>query len=270
MKSTIYSIKGQKKSQIELPIQFSTKIRTDLIKRAVIAIQNNSRQRYGADPLAGTKQGDATPKRRRKYGTTYGYGVSRVKRKVLWHRGSRFGWAGAFVANAIGGRRAFPPKAEKDYSQKLNKKERRLAICSAIAATGNKDSIEKRTSTASKISEFPIILESKFETLSKTKQVRELLEKLGLKDELERVSKRKVRPGIAKLRGRKYKTKKGILFIVSKKCELQKAAKNLPGSDVAVVSDLNAKTLAPGAQPGRIAVWTESAIEELSKRRLFK
>ncbi len=54
MKSPIYSIKGEKKTPIDLPIQFSENLRTDLIKRAVLAVQANSRQPYGADPLAGT------------------------------------------------------------------------------------------------------------------------------------------------------------------------------------------------------------------------
>ncbi len=270
MKASVYSITGQKKSQIELPIQFSEEIRPELIKRAVLSIQSNSRQKYGADPLAGTKQGEATPKRRRKYRTTYGYGISRIKRKIMWHRGSRFGWAGAFVANAVGGRKAFPPKSEKNFSQKINKKERKLAICSAIAATARKELVEKRNHRISEINEFPIIIESKIESLSKTKDVLNFLSKIKLESEIKRTSKKKIRPGISTMRGRKYKIKKGPLFVVSKKCPLQKSAKNILGTEISAVSDLNAELLAPGAVPGRLVIWSENAIKELEERRIFK
>ena len=269
MKTNIYSINGEKKSQIELPIQFSEEIRKDLIKRAVHAVQNNSRQPYGSDPLAGTRQGEATPKRRRKYRTTYGYGISRIKRKFMWHRGSRFGFVGAFVANAVGGKKAFPPSADRDFSQKINKKEKRFAIRSAISATAIKDLILERNHCVDKVNEFPIIIESKLESLSKTKDVINIFNKLNLKDELERISKKKIKSGLSTMRGRKYKVKKGPLFVVSKKCSLQKAARNVIGTEVELVSNLNAELLAPGTQPGRLVIWSEDAIKELNEKRLF-
>ncbi len=268
MKAQVYSITGQKKSQIELPIQFSEEIRTDLIKRAVHSIQANSRQPYGSDPNAGTRQGNSTPKRRKRFGTTYGYGISRVKRKVMWNRGTRFGWVASFVANAVGGRKAFPPLAEKVYSQKINKKEKRLAIRSAIAATLSKDLVISRGHKINNVS-LPIIVESKIESLSKTKQVRELFKKLNLIAELERTAEKKVRAGVSRLRGRKYKIKKGPLFVVSKKCSLQKSSKNILGVDVCEVSNLNAELLAPGTQPGRLVIWSEDAIKEMNEKRLF-
>jgi large subunit ribosomal protein L4e len=41
------------------------------------------------------------------------------------------------------------------------------------------------------------------------------------------------------------------------------AARNLPGVDVVLVKDLNVELLAPGAKPGRLTVFTKSAIEYL-------
>ncbi|MHA1735458.1 MAG: 50S ribosomal protein L4, partial [Candidatus Thorarchaeota archaeon] len=46
-------------------------------------------------------------------------------------------------------------------------------------------------------------------------------------------------------------------------------ARNLPGVDVVEVHGLNAELLAPGTHPGRLVVWTKSAIERLEKERLF-
>ena len=166
MKVDTYSITGAKKEQVELPIQFLESIRGDLIRRAVLAQQSHSYQPYGSDPLAGTRQGYATPKRRRKYRTTYGHGVSRIKRKHAWHRGLRFGWVGAFVANAIGGRKAFPPQANKVIAEKINTKERRKSIRSAIAATTKKDLVEMRGHKIADVKSLPLVVEDKFETLN--------------------------------------------------------------------------------------------------------
>ena len=120
MKAELYLITGEKKGQVDLPTQFSEPVRFDLIKRAVFSIQTKKRQAYGSDPNAGTKQGAATTKRRQKYKTTYGKGVSRIKRKYSFSRGMQFGFIGAFVANAISGRKAFPPKSEKVLIENKN------------------------------------------------------------------------------------------------------------------------------------------------------
>ena len=84
-----------------------------LIKRAVLTLQNNKRQRYGANPEAGKKVSAALSKRRRKYRGSYGHGISRVPRKILSRRGTSMNWQGAFAPGTVGGRRAHPPKAEK-------------------------------------------------------------------------------------------------------------------------------------------------------------
>ena len=44
-------------------------------------------------------------------------------------------WVGAFAPGTVGGRRAHPPKSEKIWSKKINKKENAKAIRSAISAT---------------------------------------------------------------------------------------------------------------------------------------
>ena len=65
------------------------------------------------------------------------------------------------------------------------------------------------------------------------------------------------------MRARKYRTPKSILLVVSNKLGLHKAARNVPGVDVVGVKDLCAEDLAPGGDPGRLTVWTKSAIEGL-------
>jgi large subunit ribosomal protein L4e len=267
MKVSVISPSKEKKKEIELPIQFNEEIRPDLISRAVLAVQSNKRQPYGASPEAGKRASAIISKRRHDYRGSYGHGISRVPRKILNRRGTRMYWVGAFAPGTVGGRRAHPPKASKVLSQKINKKERRKAIRSAIAATIVKDIVKER---GHKVPEdYPFVIESKIEDLSKTKEIKSMLEKIGLKDELIRSSVRKVRAGKGKSRGRKYNKRVGPLFVVSKVCKLMKSASNMPGVDIVEVKNVNAELLAPGTVPGRLTIWSEAAVEKLGKDKLF-
>jgi len=181
-------------------------------------------------------------------------------------RGTRMNWVGAFAPGTVGGRKAHPPKASKNWTKKINKKERRKAIRSAIAATLSKELVGKNHIIPDN---YPFIIENKLESLKKTKQVRDVLKKIGLGKELERVSEKTIRSGKGKKRGRKYKSKTGPLIIVSKDCNLLKAAKNIAGINVIIVKSLNAKSLAPSASPGRLAIWTQDAVKELEDKKLF-
>jgi large subunit ribosomal protein L4e len=263
MKSKILDNTGKPVKEIDLPSQFSEPVREDLIKRAVLAIQANKRQPYGAYENAGKDYSARLSKRRRDYRGSYGRGISRVPRKVLLRRGRQFYYVGAVAPGTVGGRRAHPPKPEKIWKQKINKKERQKAIRSAIAATQDKELIEKR---GHKFTNSLIIKD--IENISKTKELKELLLKLGLEEEFKRIKKR-IRAGKGKMRGRKYKVSKGPLIVTSQACPLTKAAQNLLGFDVITVESLNAELLAPGGIPGRLTIWSDKAIERLEKEKLF-
>lgn len=267
MKLKILDHANSEKGSKELPAVFDEEVRPDLIKRAVISLQSNARQRYGADTRAGKKCSAELSRRRRKYRGSYGHGISRVPRKIHSRSGTRFNWTGAFAPGTVGGRRAHPPKATKIWALKINNKERRKAIRSAIAATVVKDLVKKRGHAAP--GNYPFIISDDFESLSKTKQVIDSLKKLGFDDELERSSEKTYRAGRARLRGRKYRKRKGPLFVVSKQCPLLKAASNVAGLDAVAVTDLNAELLAPGAVPGRLTLFTQSAVDKLDKEKLF-
>jgi large subunit ribosomal protein L4e len=267
MKLPVLSITGEKGKELELPEQFDEVVREDLIHRAVLAMQRNNAQAYGASFKAGNKYSSYTSKRRRAYRGTYGFGISRTPRKILTRRGRRMYWVGATAPNTVGGRRAHPPKPEKVLSRSINTKERRKALRSAIAATVDRGLVLARGHKAPQ--KYPFIVKDELCKLEKTKELVDKLEKLGFSEELLRTQERKVRPGKGKLRGRRYKSKKAMLFIVKEKCGLQLAANNLLGVDIATVDKLNIELLAPGAAPGRLTIWTEGAVEELEKRRLY-
>lgn len=267
MKLKIFDPAKAEKGSKELPAAFSEEVRADLIKRAVESLQSRARQRYGADPKAGKKASANLSRRRRKYRGSYGHGISRVPRKILSRSGTRFNWTGAFSPGTVGGRRAHPPKPAKIWARKINDKERMKAIRSAIAATMSKETVQERGHALPE--GYPFIITDGFESLSKTKQVREALVKLGMADELKRAAGRTYRTGKSRLRGRKYRKRKGPLFIVSKDCPLRKAACNIPGVEAVTASQLNAELLAPGAVPGRLALFTESAVDMIAKENLF-
>ncbi len=259
-------MEGKSGKELALPNQFNEPVRKDLIKLAVLSIQANRRQPYGAKPEAGKRASAELSRRRHNYRGSYGLGISRVPRKIFSRRGTRMNWQGAFAPGTVGGRRAHPPKSIKIWGKKINIKERRKAIRSALSASVITELVKERGHL---INDYPLITDDKFEDLTKTKEVKEVFEKLGLKEELERCSVKKIRAGKGKARGRKYKTKKGPLIVVSKECSLMKAAGNILGVDIVIVNNVNAELLAPGAMPGRATIYTESAIKKIDEDRLF-
>lgn len=266
-KINVLGLKKEKVSDLVLPVQFSEPVREDLIKRAVVTIENNNRQSYGSAPEAGMRHSAELSRRRKKYRGSYGHGISRVPRKILTRRGTRFFWVGAVAPGTVGGRRAHPPKVEKIWDKKLNVKERRKAIRSAMSATMIKDVVVARGHKVP--AEYPFVVANDFEKIAKTQDVLGTLETLGFADEIQRTSERKIRAGKGKMRGRKYKQVNGLLIVVSEQCKIQVSARNIPGVAVVNVKYLNAMNLAPGANPGRATIFTEGAIKKIAEEKMF-
>jgi large subunit ribosomal protein L4e len=267
MKIPILDSKNAETKKLELPVQFSEPLRADLIKKAVLAIESNSRQPYGSDPRAGMKVSAKLSRRRKNYRGGYGTGIARVPRKILSRRGTRMNWQSAFAPGTFKGRRAHPPKISKDWTKAINAKERRKAIRSALSATVVREIVEGRGHLIPK--KFPFILAAEVESIKKTKDAVSLFEALGFAPELLRVQDRTTRTGRATMRGRRTKQSKGPLIAVSNACPLMEAARNIPGVEVVSVDRLNAALLAPGIKAGRLTLYTETAIERLEKEQLF-
>lgn len=250
MSVPVVNANNERVEDIVLPDVFRTPYRPDVIKRAVIAQQSHSFQPQGRDPLAG-KRTTAESK-----GT--GLGLSRVPRLKESSRA-------AFGVSTVGGHQAFPPRSEKVIRKEINKKERRLAIRSGIAATADRDIVAGRGHVIDSVGQLPIIVEDNIQSLSKTKEVKDLFVNLGVWPDVERADERKIRAGRGKSRGRKRRVGKGPLIVVAEDLGIGRAADNLPGVEVVMVEDLNAELLAPGAQPGRLVVWSKGAFLSLDK-----
>ncbi|MEF8880311.1 MAG: 50S ribosomal protein L4 [Candidatus Nanohaloarchaea archaeon] len=250
----------------EMPDQFNERVRPDIVKRAALSIKSKNRQSYGAEGDAGLKHVTRWRQRRRSYRSKKGKGRARTPRKIQVARGMQLFGDGAEAPNTRGGRRAHPPKAEKDFSEEINDKERRKAIRSAIAASNDAKLVEEHHNYDG---ELPLIEEG-LESVEKTSELKERLEDIGLEEELERCSEKKVRAGRGKTRGRKYRRKKGPLVVVAEDEGLLQASNNLAGVEVSLVDQLNAEKLSMGARPGRLVVWSEKALEELNEKELYR
>jgi len=247
-KAKIYGTDGKQNGEIELPKVFDTPFRPDIIRKTVNVINSNKRQSYGADPRAGCRHATASAGK--------GRGMSRVPRLTQGQRG-------ALAPCVVGGRRAHPPKAERNWSEKVNKKEKRLARNSALAATSKKEIVTERGHKFDDKVTFPIIVDDKFEKIKKTKDMIDALDKIGVYDDILRATNGKhIRAGKGKMRGRRYKTPKSLLIVTTKE-EIQKSSRNLTGVDVIKPKDINVEYLAPGGDPGRLTIFTKSAIGEI-------
>ena len=247
----IFDLQGKATGKINLPKVFSTPLRPDVIKRAVLAMQSNRRQPQGRDLMAGKK---TTAESR---GT--GSATARVPRIK-----SGSGRA-AFAPSTVKGRQPHPPKVEKRILRSIPKKEAKLALTSAIAATAQKETVTSRGHKTEKVPQFPLVIEDAFESLTKAKEVEDAFMNLGIDQDLTRVKdSRNIRAGKGKRRGRKMKQAVGPLIVVVDGKSLVNAASNLPGVEVTTVANLNTEMLAPGTHPGRLTVWTNGAIEKLT------
>ena len=265
----VYDIDVELGKKVSLPESFNSEIRSDLVKLAVASARANRRQAYGSNAHVGKRK----PMSGMKHSVEWwgkGRGVSRIMRRTGQRRGAQ-------TPHTLGGRRAHGPKVEKDWSRKLNRKERRLARNSALTATTDIDMVSNRGHRfAEEISSLPIVLGDYSENGEKidieafnlsggTRKVNAIFEALGLGDDLRRARDgRKIRAGKATMRGRVHKTPKSVLLVVANKDGLAKAARNLPGVDVVAAKDLSAEHLAPGGDLGRLTVFTKAAVEALN------
>ena len=247
-KVNVYSMDGTVKEKIDLPKIFDTPYRPDIIKKSFEVIRSNQRQPYGSDPLAGTRHAVASVGK--------GRGMSRVPRLSQ-------GQAAALAPCVVGGRRAHPPKVERNWKEKMNKKENQLARNSALAATADTEVVKKRGHRFDDKITLPIIVDDDFEKIKKTKEVIDVLEKIGIySDVLRSANGKHVRAGKGKMRGRRYRTPKSLL-IVSTKETIEKSSDNLSGVDIAKPHQLNIEHLAPGGIAGRLTIFTKSALTQL-------
>jgi len=246
IKAPVYGPDGSEVGELILPELFETPLRPDVIKRAFLAVQSLSFQPQGRDLMAGKRTSA------RYLGT--GLGLARVPREPTTRRAR-------FAPMTVKGRRAHPPVPWKKIVKAIPKKEKKLAMRSAIAATANRELVAKRGHVVDLVPSLPLIASDEIQAIDRTSEAVELFMRLGLwPDVLRAKESRKVRAGKGKMRGRRYKQAVGPLVVVGEDRGIIRAVRNLPGVDAVLARNLNVLLLAPGAHPGRLTLWTEGAI----------
>ncbi len=249
MQVPLRDLDGEEVDTVDLPSVFDEPVRPDLVRQAVTAAQANRRQDYGADEHAGMRTSGES------FGS--GRGMAHVPRSE---------GTGVRVSSTVGGRRAHPPKTETDRTRTINDKERQAAVRSAIAATTDPELVAERGHQFD-AEELPIVLEDDFEAVEKTQEALSALEAVGVGADIERADEgRTIRAGQGKRRGRKYRRPSSILIVTSSESGPSRAARNLAGVTVATGREVNAEDLAPGGEVGRLTVFTESGLAEVTGR----
>jgi large subunit ribosomal protein L4e len=139
-------------------------------------------------------------------------------------------------------------------------------MLSALAATTSKELIKTRGHRIAEGQEFPLVVSDDLEHLVKNSEAEGLLKKMGIWDDVERASKRKMRSGRGSMRGRPSKHPVSALVVVEKKQGAEKAFGNFAGVNVVDAASLNVEDLAPGTHPGRLTIWSQSALKAISIR----
>lgn len=265
MKANIIGLDGKTQGSIELPEVFLTEYNPNLIRRAVLAIQSAKKQPKGADPRAGKKNTAIYKGYRGVPAKHRTINVEHARLPRLKNRGALLYGRVASVPHAVGGTAAHPLKSWEIIEERINKKEKKQALKSAIAATANKDLVSKRFVFET---ELPVVVEDKLESVDRTKEFLSVMQKIGIGADIENAkNKVRKRAGKGKARGRVWKEKKSVLIVAGKNSPVLKASRNLPGVEAVTINSLNVNLLAPGAEAGRLVVWTKSAIEGINAKK---
>jgi large subunit ribosomal protein L4e len=244
-------------NKIALPEVCHTPVRLDIVRFVHDQISKNIRQAHGVKSNAGMQHSAES------WGT--GRAVARIPR--VGGSGTNRSGQGAFGNMCRKGRMFAPLKTWRRWHRKVNLKQKRHAIASALAASAITPLVIARGHRISSIPNLPLVVDDKVEGIEKTKDALSFLKRIGADEDVARVATTKaLRPGIGKLRNKRFKVRRGPLVIYSNEnANLIKSVRNVPGVDICNVHRLNLKQLAPGGHLGRFIIWTESAFRALNK-----
>jgi len=159
-----------------------------------------------------------------------------------------------------------PTKTWRKWHRKINKRQRRYATVSALAASAVPGLVMARGHRVDQVEELPIVVQDIGLDGGKasTKKAGAFLSAIGLDGEMDRVSVKTMRAGKGKMRNRRFKQKRGPLVIYGEDNGVVQSFRNIKGVDTCQVGRLNLLQLAPGGHLGRLIVWTLDAFDQLN------
>lgn len=254
-KIPIFDLAGSVVREVDAPPIFRIGVREDIVHRVFVFQFTHRLQPKGRYPRAGRDRSAEF------FGVGLGLArVPRIKHDPL--RGTA-----AIVTMARGGRRPHVTTPEKRIYKRINRKEVKLATAYAVAATGVRELVARRGHVIDNVLNIPLIISDELETIGRTSVLMEAFRILGLEPDINRVKENiKRRGGKPFWRGRGKKVRKGPLIVYYQDRGIFKAARNIIGVDVVSADDVSVIHLAPGGVPGRLTVWTESALNRVMER----
>jgi len=254
---SVYNEKNEAtKTKVLLPSVFKAPIRPDVVSYVHDQISKNRRQAFSVSEKAGMQTSAES------WGT--GRAVARIPR--VRGGGTHRSGQGAFGNMCRGGRMFAPTKTWRRWHRKVNIKQRRYAMVSAIAASGIPSLVMAKGHKIEEVSEIPLVMSDKIEEVKKTKEAVRILKKTNAWKDIEKVyATKRFRAGKGKMRNRRTVMKRGPLMIYNKDNGITRAFRNIPGVTLLNVEHLNLLKIAPGGHLGRFVIWTESAFKRLDE-----
>ena len=257
MEVNVLSLDGKAKRTIELPEAFRGQVKPELIQRAALAESSAGLQPQAHFTFAGMQTSAAYHGRRGAYRSGRHMGIAIRPRENL---GGGVHGKVRRIPSAKSGKRAHPHMVEKIIIEKINRREYQSALASAISATASTKLMPARLAGM----HLPIIMTDEIETIKRAKDVMTMLKGINLAAYVDEGREPHIRKGVRRsTRIRIYRKK--LLLVVGKDSDIMKAARNIPGIDICDVSKIRVNLLAPGGVPGRVTVWDESAVSNISK-----
>merc|ERR1712043_59940 len=251
---SVYNEQGEVCGQVTLPAVFKAPIRNDIVHFVHSNLRKNARQATGVHKHAGHQTSAES------WGT--GRAVARIPR--VRGGGTHRSGQGAFGNMCRGGRMFAPTKTWRKWHRRINQKQRRYAMCSAIAASAIPALVMARGHKIDKVPEVPVVVSNAIESLTKSKAAVSLLQRLNAYEDVEKCqNSKKIRAGKGKMRNRRYVMRRGPLVIYNEDHGIKQAFRNLPGVELISVDRLNLLKLSPGSHLGRFCIWTEGAFQKL-------
>eukprot|EP00792_Barthelona_sp_PAP020_P004616 TRINITY_DN2238_c2_g1_i1.p1 TRINITY_DN2238_c2_g1~~TRINITY_DN2238_c2_g1_i1.p1 ORF type:complete len:329 (+),score=66.35 TRINITY_DN2238_c2_g1_i1:49-1035(+) len=248
------TVQGNENS-VQLPKVFDCPIRADVVHFVQYNMAKNSRQPYAVTRHAGMILS----------AESWGTGRARARIPRIKASGTRRSGQGAFGNMCRGGRMFAPTKTWRNWHVKLNLNMKRYAVCSAVAASAQLSLVKARGHKVENIPQIPLVVEDTFESIQKTSEAKEFLVKVGAFADVEKITTSKnVRAGKGKMRGRRFKQRRGPLVVYNEDQGIVRSLRNLK-VDTCHVDRLNLLQLAPGGHLGRFVIWTESAFNKLDE-----
>merc|ERR1711890_113174 len=252
---SVYSEKNESSgTTVCLPAVFRAPVRPDIVSFIHHEVAKNKRQPFCVNVDAGHQTSAES------WGT--GRAVARIPR--VRGGGTHRSGQGAFGNMCRGGRMFAPTKTWRKWHHRINQKQRRYAVCSAIAASAVPALVMARGHKIENIPEVPMVISNAIESLTKTKAAVALLKRLNAYEDIEKCQdSKKIRAGKGKMRNRRYVMRRVPLVIYNEDHGIKQAFRNLPGVELISVDRLNLLKLSPGSHLGRFCIWSEGAFQKL-------